>query len=235
MKKITTGKTIIISLGGSIIVPDSVDIKFLKDFKNAIEKFVKKGNRAVIVCGGGGLNKKYNSAAKSIGKISDNDLDWLGIAATKLNAELLRALFGKMAHETIISNPTLTIKTSKKIIIASGWKPGWSTDYDAVMLASKFGAKKVYNFTNTDHVYDSDPRKNKNAKMFEQLRWKDYLAIVGKKWSPRLSTPFDPMASQLAMKNGIGVYIIKGSIKNITAVLAGKNADGTILHNVDMV
>jgi uridylate kinase len=227
MKK---GKTLVLSLGGSIIVPDGIDIPFLKKFRNAILGFVKKGNRAIIVCGGGGLNRQYNATAKSIAKISDTDLDWLGVAATKTNAELVRAIFGKLAYEKVVSDPTAGIKTNRKIIIASGWKPGWSTDYDAVLLAANFHAKKLLNFTDVDYVYDRDPRKFRNARKLERLSWREYLSIVGKTWKPRLHLPFDPVAAQLAMKKGISVIILNGTnIGNIRKVLQGKKAKGTVI------
>ena len=225
------GKTIILSLGGSIIVPQEIDVAFLRKFRQEILKFVKKGNRAVIVCGGGSTNKNYNAAAKSIANPFPIDIDWLGISATKLNAELLRAVFGKLAYETVVSNPTEKIKTGKRIIIASGWKPGWSTDYDAALLAVNFRTKTVVNLTNIDHVYDRDPGKYPKARKFSYLSWKQYLSIVGEKWSPRMHSPFDPMASKLCMRKNISVHIAKGTIENIRKILAGKEVKGTVISN----
>ena len=48
-------KTIVISLGGSIVVPEEIDIKFLTEFKNMIERLIKKGYRFIIICGGGSI------------------------------------------------------------------------------------------------------------------------------------------------------------------------------------
>lgn len=233
------GKWLIFSLGGSIIVPacpersrgNKIDVKFLKKFKKIILNLIKSGYKIVIITGGGGLSRQYNQAAKKISKINDLNLDWLGIAATKLNAELLRVIFSQHAYPKVIDNPNYPItKAPNHLIIASGWKPGCSTDKDAVLWAKKFGAEQIINLTNIDFVYDKDPRKFPNAKPMKNIRWLDYRKIVGSKWSPRLSTPFDPIASKLAQKYKIKVIILNGrNLKNIVNYLRGKKFNGTII------
>ena len=93
---------IIISLGGAIIVPDQVDVSFLKIFTNTIKGYVDKGYKFVIITGGGKLCRTYNEIASTIDNPSKEDLDWLGIATTRLNAELVRIAFGNYAHNIII-------------------------------------------------------------------------------------------------------------------------------------
>ena len=111
-------KTLILSLGGSVIVPDSVDINFLKNFKSLILSYIGLGFHFVIVCGGGKVCRDYQAAACNISPLSKVDLDWLGIAATKLNAELVRSIFGELAYEKVVNNPKKKINTDKQIIIA---------------------------------------------------------------------------------------------------------------------
>ena len=224
-------KTLIISLGGSVIVPDKVDTIFLKKFCQLISDFTKDGGRAVIVAGGGGTNKKYNRAAQKVAKILDVDLDRLGIAATKLNAELLRVVFKKAAHDFVMIDPTEKLKTKKKIIIAAGWQPGCSSDKDAVLWAKNCGAKKVINLTNTDYIYDKDPKKFKSAKPLKCLNWKECRELVGNKWIPRMHAPFDPIASQLAEKWGIEVALMRGEdLNNFKRFLDGKNFKGSVIR-----
>lgn len=223
-------QTFIISLGGSVIVPDEVDVNFLKKFRQLILNFVKKGGRVVIIAGGGGINKKYNQAAQKAAKVKKIDLDWLGIAATKLNAELLRVIFSKRAYDKVVVNPTEKVKTKKNIIIASGWLPGCSTDKDAVLWAKNFGAGIVVNLTNVDYIYHKDPRKFKDAKPLKKLSWKKYKKLIGSKWIPRLHTPFDPMASRLAEKRGIEVVVMRGNdINNFKKFLNGKKFKGSVI------
>ena len=85
--------TIVIALGGSIIVSRSIQVRFLKQFRKFILKFIKQGKRFVIVAGGGSIARNYQAAASDIVKLSDEDQDWLGIHATRINAHLLRAIF----------------------------------------------------------------------------------------------------------------------------------------------
>ena len=157
-------KTIILSLGGSLICPDGFDFAFLRKIKLVIEKYAKKNHKFVIICGGGKLARTFQEIASSSSKLSNEELDWLGIHATKINAYLVKSMLGNNAENFIVSNPTQKISLKKNILIASGWKPGWSTDYDAVLLAKNFKVREVINMSNIDYVYDKDPRKFKAAK-----------------------------------------------------------------------
>ncbi|MBW2983566.1 UMP kinase [Candidatus Woesearchaeota archaeon] len=223
-------KTIVISLGGSIIVPDKVDIKFLKGFKSLIEKFVKKSYRFGIYCGGGKLARDYQKAASSVSKVSQTQLDWLGTHATWLNADLMVNIFGNIADTCFIIDPTKKIRSKKKALIAGGWKPGWSTDYDAVLLAKNLGAKIIVNMTNVDYVYDKDPKKSKNAKPIKETTWKGLRKLVGSKWKAGLNMPFDPIASKEAEKSKLSVAIIGKNLKNLEKLLKGKKFKGTIIR-----
>lgn len=232
-KKINNKKnqTYILSVGGSLIVPDEVDAEFLKKFRALVLEKVKEGNKFVIMCGGGKINSKYNEAARKITAISDADLDWIGIYASRFNAQLMRALFGGLAHKEIIVDPTKKIKTAKPIVIGAGYKPGWSTDYDAVMIAKVSGAKTVINLSNIDCAYTDDPRINPDAKPIKNISWKDFRKIVGSVWKPRMNKPFDPIASKLAEKNKIKAIIINGkNIENFEKCMNGGEFIGTAIE-----
>lgn len=223
-------QTAVLSLGGSIIVPDAVDTAFLKKFKALIEAEIKAGKRFVIVCGGGETNKRYLTALHSITDVRDADADWLGIMATRLNAELVRILFGKLAHSKVLVDPTAKSTAKEPIIIAAGWKPGHSTDYDAVLWAKQFDADTIVNLSNVAYVYTADPKKDPKAKKIEQTTWKEFRKLIGNAWSPRLSMPFDPIASKEAEKLGITVIIAKGTdLKNTERILKGAQFEGTVI------
>src|SRR3990167_3309828 len=116
-------ETIIISLGGSLIVPDDLNIDFLKNFKTLILSHIVKGKKFVIITGGGKINRRYNEAAKELTSPSNEDLDWIGIASLKLNAELLRVIFGEHAHSEVVTNFTQPFSLDKPIFIGSTYKP----------------------------------------------------------------------------------------------------------------
>lgn len=230
MAKKENGKFYVLSLGGSLIVPDEVDYKFIKKFRELIVKRVKAGKKFIIVCGGGGLNKKYNKAGKKVRKLNNDELDWIGIHATRYNAEFVKILFGNLAYEKIAANPHEKFKTSKPIIIGAGYKPGWSSDYDAVHLAKTYEAKKVANLSNIDYAYDKDPGKYKNAVPIKNINWKDFRKIVGDKWEPRMNKPFDPIASREAEKHGLEVAILNGrNLNNLENYLDEKKFTGTVI------
>jgi len=221
---------IVLSLGGSLICPDRIDFVFLKKFKRLIEAGIAGGKRFIIVTGGGSTARHYQEAARVAGAVNDEDLDWLGIHATRINAHLIRAIFRKYAHPVIVKNPIENIIFNEKVLVAAGWKPGFSTDYDAVMLAKQFKANKIINMSNIDQVYNKDPKKYVGARPLNNLSWKDFRKIVGNRWSPGLNAPFDPIASKEAEKQKLTVYIVNGkNLANIQRLLAGKSFRGTAI------
>lgn len=223
-------ETVVISLGGSVLAPANIDTEFLSAFRKLILPFLKK-ERFVIICGGGKTAREYMSAASKVVKLTHEDLDWLGIHATRLNAQLLRNVFRDVAHKRVIRNPNEEIKAKEKIIIAAGWKPGRSTDYIAVMLAKNLGAKTVINITNIDFVYDKDPSKFSDARPLKSVSWKGFMKLIGaKKWSPGLNTPFDPVAARAAQRLGLRVAIMGKNLANLSSFLNGREFKGTFIR-----
>ena len=215
---------LVISVGGSLIVPDSIDINFLLEFKKII---LNQNKKFIIICGGGKTARRYQEAAKNIVPSLKDGLDWLGIQATILNAYLLKTIFKEKAYKKIIRNPNEKVNFNEDILIASGWKPGFSTDYDAVLLSKNFGIKKLVNLTNVDYVYNKDP-KFKDAKPIKEISWKEFRKLLPNKWEPGLSTPFDPVAAEEAEKSGLEVIVMNGKkLKNLENYLNKKEFIGT--------
>lgn len=223
-------KTIVMSLGGSVIVPDKIDVNFLKKFKKMINKYADKGYKFVIICGGGRLARDYQKAASQISKQSNDYLDWLGIHATKMNAWFMKAVFGKDAEKLIVDDPRKKVSFRRKILIAGGWKPGWSTDYDAVLMAKNLKVKTVINMSNIDYLYNKDPKKYPDAKKIKSISWKEYRKISGSKWKAGLNAPFDPVAAKEAEKSNLRVFIIGKDLENLENLLQNKKFDGTIIE-----
>lgn len=220
----------VISLGGSLIAPDGVDVAYLKSFRLLILALVRKGGRFVIVTGGGKLNRRYNVWAREVSRISSTDLDWIGIATTKVHAQFIRSMFGKLAYPSIIDDPSKVPVTASPIIVGGGFRPGCSTDCDAVLIAKRLGIRTIVNLTDTKFVYDRDPKKFPNAKPLQNVTWSAYRKLIPKKWTPRLSTPFDPLASRLAEKYRTRVCIINGhDLEELEKALIGRPFFGTLI------
>lgn len=222
-------ETIIISLGGSLVVPNEIDTGFLKNFRHCLEKYLNK-DRFFIFVGGGKICRNYQKALLEFGA-DDSDRDWLGINVSRLNAEVVKQVFVKDSFSKVITDPSKKINTRKDIVVAAGWKPGWSTDYCSVIMAKNSGLKTIINLTNIDYVYDKDPRKFPDAKQIKEINWKDFRKIVGDKWTPGLSAPFDPRASKMAEILKIKVVIINGkNLERLEDFLNNKPFIGTIIQ-----
>lgn len=225
-------ETIIISLGGSVLAPHQIDVDFLQRFRKLILKFVHNGSRFVIICGGGKTAREYQGAASRVVRAVPEDLDWLGIHATRLNAHLMRTIFREVAHAKVIKNPNekIRLRESERIAVAAGWKPGRSTDYIAVLLAKNLGAKTVINITNTDFVYDKDPSRSTDARPLRRVSWKEFRKIIGvSRWSPGLNTPFDPVAAKVAERLRLKVAVMGKDLNNLERFLNGNGFKGTVI------
>jgi uridylate kinase len=221
---------IIISLGGSLIAPQDIDVEYLKKFRGLLQRF--ENNRFLIMCGGGATCRHYIQAARQAGaKPTDHDLDFIGIRALNLNAELVRTVFGKQAFSEVLFEPSqYSTKIAKKFLISGAIKPGSSSDLNAVRWAIRLGADQVINLTNVDYVYSANPKRDPRAKPVKRLVWTDYQKIIGRKWSPGLNTPFDPIASELAKRHGLTVNIINGKkILEVKKAIMGRLFAGTVI------
>ncbi|MBI5122247.1 UMP kinase [Candidatus Roizmanbacteria bacterium] len=224
---------IVISVGGSLIVPNGgIDTNFLIKLNHLIREEVAKGKRFLLVAGGGKIARHYRDAGRAvIGNVTDEDLDWLSIHTTRLNAHLLRTIFQDIANPRIIENYDHKLEDwQQPLAIGAGWKPGWSTDYDAVILARDYGANIIINMSNIDWVYDKDPAKFKEAKPLKKVTWDEMEKLVGNKWSPGFNTPFDPIATKLAKKLKLTVVIANGNdLMNIQKIINKDSFKGTVI------
>lgn len=231
ISKLDMTKWEVLSLGGSLICPEGIDVEFLKKFKSFILSWVKRGKKFIIFVGGGNLAREYQRVAKELGVLDNKSLDEIGIFATFLNAVFLKSYFGKLAFERIIQDPREKIKTTKKLIFCGGWKPGRSTDFDAVLMAKNLKVKRVINLSNIDFVFDKDPKKFKDAKPIEKISFDGLLKIIGKKWMPGANVPFDPEGIKLAKRNKIKIIILNGrNFENLEKFFKGQDFMGTVVE-----
>ena len=221
-------KTIVISLGGSLIFPESINVSFLKGFVDLIKSQINQGFKFVIITGGGKVCRNYNNAVKDILNPSNDDLDLIGIAATRLNAEFIRVLFGDLAYNKIILDPDSVPEFNEPIILGGGWKPGNSSDLAAVHIAKSINSKIILNLSNIDYVYNKDPKKHEDAIKIEESNWSDFRKLLPNEWDPGLNAPFDPIAAKKAEELGLEVVIMNGNnLDNLKNYLDRLNFIGT--------
>lgn len=227
----TKREYVVVSVGGSLIVPDQIDVAFLSRLRELVLRKVQEGQGFYIIAGGGKLARRYQEAAKeTLGSIPSDESDWLGIHATRLNAHLVRSLFLEHASDKIVKNPERTPNTKYPVIVGGGFRPGNSTDLAAIVAAKKIGAKRVINLSNIDYVYTADPRKDPHATKIERISWKEFRTLIPKEWDPGLSSPFDPIAAKEAEAAGIEVAVINGArLEELEKYLADQPFVGTVI------
>lgn len=224
-------KIIVISLGGSLIVPKEMDINFLHKFKQVIRKHYNK-YKFVVVCGGGVIARKYISALKAERK-TPRELAEAGIRATRMNALFMTQFFGEEANQTLPINMK-EVKNSlrKNDLVLCGalrYAPHSTSDGTAAQIAHFLKADAFINMTNVSGLHTANPKTHKNAKFIPKISWKNFEDRALKmKFKAGQSFVLDQNAATMIRKNKIPTYIL-GSEKAIDNVLSGKKYKGTII------
>jgi uridylate kinase len=231
--------TQVLSLGGSIVAPDGPDPRYVADFVRVARAWLarKPEARLVVVVGGGSLAREYQRAYRELGALTGGDArkasdaqDWIGVMTTRVNAELVKAAFGDDCADPVVTDPTGPLSFTGRVLVGAGWKPGFSTDFDAILLASRLGASSVANLSNIAKVYTADPKVDPNAKPIDAISWPDFRRVIGDEWSPGKNAPFDPVASREAERLGIKVKCASGKdLSCVEAILDDKPFFGTVI------
>ncbi len=224
-------RKIVLSLGGSQIIPNNVNVSYLKKFKKIIKKHSKK-YKFIVVCGGGSIARKYISALKK-NKINQKLQSLAGIGATRMNARFMNYFFNIDPKKGIPhTHNTLKKYVKKQNIIFCGaleYKPNQTSDSTAAELAKTFKAEFI-NITNIKGLYNKNPKKYKNAKFIPKITWKKFDKMANKsKFKPGQHFVLDQTASKIILKNKITTYIT-GSLKQIDNLLSDKKFNGTTIH-----
>lgn len=227
---------IVMSIGGSLVVPDGgIDTKFLSNLNKFIrDELAKNPHRQFfLIIGGGSISRHYRDAGREVigHDLTRDDLDWIGIHATKLNAHLVRTIFRDIAHPFVVKHYEIIRKVTEPVVVAAGWKPGWSTDYCATLLCEDYGIKQMINLSNIDKVYTKDPKKFPDAKSIDRINWEEFKKIVGDEWNPGMNAPFDPIAAKKAEELNLKVAVLNGNnFENVRKYLDGEEFVGTVIE-----
>jgi len=222
-------KILVISLGGSRIIPSEVDINFLNKFKELIDK--NKIIKFVVVCGGGSTARKYITALQKLDKTKRKQSE-IGIAVTRLHAVFLTEIFGKDANELIPRDmrhvKTLLLKNHVVFCGALRYKENNTTDGTAADLASYLNCPFI-NITNVNGLFDKDPKKFKDAKFIKRCSWKEFNERAKKiKFQAGQHFVLDQNAAETIMRDKIITYITN-SLEDIENILNGKDFKGSLI------
>jgi len=222
-------KVIVISLGGSLIVPDEIDVSFLKDFKKVILKNIGK-HKFIVVCGGGSVARKYINGLDKIG-VSKKFQSYAGISATRMNARFMNYFFG-FDSEKGIPHKMRTLKKylRKQDVVFCGaleYKPNQTSDSTSAEIAKKFNSIFI-NLTNVKGLHDKNPKKFKDAKFIPEISWKEFDKLANKtKFKPGQHFVLDQTASKIILENKIPTYILGKNMKHLGNLLNEKKFVGT--------
>ena len=223
----------VLDFGGSIFAPDVPDCDFLRVLLRFLKEWLEEDSarRLVMVVGGGGAARTWQNAVRELAPEASHDsIDWVGVMATRLNAELFRALLGPLCPDPVVTDLGADFAFTGRVLMAAGWKPGFSTDYDAVLLAEKFAADTIIMLSNINQIYDADPNQHPDAKALGRISWDEYRQIGESEWKPGANTPFDPVASERAQKAGLSVIAAAGrNLDNLKSILSGGKFVGTLI------
>jgi len=221
---------VVISLGGSVIIPDKVDYDYLKKFAKFIKKFSKK-NKIVIVTGGGSTARKYIEGMKHINSNPDM-LSMVGIASTRLNARLVAGVFGiKEEIPESLDEVKKSLKQRNLVICgALGSQKDMTSDGNAAQVAELIKGVFV-NMTNVDGLYSANPKTNKNARFIPEISFKDFMEKISKiKFRAGQHFVLDQSAAKIIYRSKIKTYIVNNNLKNLKKLLNGKDFVGTIIE-----
>jgi uridylate kinase len=222
---------VVISIGGSVLVPDENDTDYMKSLASMLKE-LSSTLKLYIVTGGGRIARYYISSGRVLGA-DERYLDELGIEVTRLNARLLIKALGDYAYPKPAESFDEASKAgdSHKMVVMGGTAPGHTTDAVSAMLAEKVGAVRLLNATNVDGVYDSDPKKNDNAKKFDKMSFEQLGSVSTKKHDRAGPTViFDPRGAEIIAKAKIPLYVCHGrNLDNLKNAIMGKEFNGTIV------
>jgi uridylate kinase len=223
-------KVVVLSLGGSLIIPNEVDVRYLKNFKKVILENKNK-YKFIIVCGGGSTARKYINGLRSLG-IGQKEQSLIGMASIMLNSEFMGYFFGmnlKEIHHSISSLKKHLEKNDVAFCGALEYHPKETSDSTAAEITSHFKSPFV-NLTDVPGLFDKNPKEHKDAKLIPEISWKNFHKIANKTgFKPGQHFVLDQNASAIIMKNEITTYVIGKDLNQLDNILKGKKFKGTII------
>ncbi len=230
-----TYKRVLIKLSGEALAGEKgtgIDFEKVLDVCKSIRKCVDMGVQVALVVGGGNFWR-----GRSSGQMDRTRADHMGMLATVINAlgladgleqvglvaRVETAIEMRAIAEPYIRNRAVRhLEKGRVVVFGCGTgNPFFSTDTGAALRAAEIGADIIFKATNVDGVYDSDPKKNPDAKKFDTL---SYIDVLNKGLHVMDST-----AASLCMDNEIPILVFNlNDPDNIVRAMQGETI-GTIV------
>lgn len=227
-------KTILIKLSGESLsgrIGHGLDFENIKKICMEIKMIHDEGVRVGIVCGGGNFLR-----GRDAHEMDRETADYVGMMATVMNSLVLKDMFRQVGCEVynqsglyvgiidkIDSDKAKKALNDGKIVVFGGGtgKPFFSTDTGASLRAIDIGADMIIKLTNVDGVYDKDPNKYSDAKMYDTV---SYQTVIDNKLGV-----MDMEAIEMCRNNKIEIVVMNIDTKNgLSRIIHGEKI-GTIV------
>ena len=180
-------RRILLKLSGEALSTEGgfgIDAESLIQIANQIKEVRELGVEIVIVIGGGNIFRGLQGSQKGIERATG---DYMGMLATLINALALQDALQKQGVETRVQSAIAATQVAEPfirrravrhlekgriVIFAAGTgNPFFSTDTAAALRAAEISADVILKATKVDGIYDSDPKKNPNAKRYSHITY----------------------------------------------------------------
>lgn len=226
--------TRVMALGGSLLSGNSEEIHvWIEGLGLILERRASEGSTTAIVVGGGAAARRGIEAASAL--TDDRDaLDRIGIAATRLNASMVReGLSGvgvRVSEVAPLSIEEALASSGNGVVVMGGTVPGHTTDCVAIELAMGMNAESCLIATNVTHVYSSDPSLDSEATKIMQMSHEELRAIVGEASEHKAGgrTVVDPVGAMRAREFNLNLDVVYGKdLAALESALSGLPFNGT--------
>jgi len=222
-------KRVLLKISGEALMGKQsfgIDPSTISRISKEIETVVQMGVEVCIVVGGGNIFRGISAQEAGIERTTG---DYMGMLATVMNALAMQNALELIGITTRVQSalPISSVcetyirrraerhlEKGRVIIFAAGTgNPYFTTDTAAALRASEMNCNAMFKATNVDGVYSSDPKINKDAKRYKELK---YMEVLGQDLKV-----MDAAAVSLARENNVPVIVFsiheKGAFSNVVA------------------
>ena len=234
-------KRVLLKLSGEVLMGDQqfgIDPAFVMELAKEVKAAKETGLELCLVIGGGNIFRGMAGAAQGMDRAQ---ADYMGMLATVMNALAMQSALEQLGVPTRVQSaiqmdqvcePVIRrraerhLEKGRIVIFAAGvGAPYFTTDSGAALRAAEMNCDALLKGTSVDGVYDSDPKKNADAKRYDTVTY-------GKVLADNLKV-MDASAVALCRDNNIPIVVFSIREKgNLARVIAGEGTQ-TIVQNRD--